>query len=302
MNENSSKHNSRDQLNGLNFCPHLGLQEDQSTFLAYPSKWNFCHKVSPIAVPKLEHQNKKCLNASHKECAVYLSPSESKMPRNLSHQGKNSRRISSYAIRILAAVSIIGVLVFLFTYRDQITTEISHLVMPPWQKTQLVTTPATATETPMKTASQITITPTQSATTTPSPTMTPTRPAPVLQLEMPIGDEFKFVIHRVLPGETLERYTRDYNTTIESIRASNVALSQVLWVDRLIVVPIDNENVTGQIAFEPYQVKVRAISVENLADELQVNVDLLIFYNNLWPGYILERNDWLLLPFENIQP
>jgi len=301
MDEPLKNQNHNKLSDGLEYCPHLGLQEDGSTCLAYPSKWNFCHKVDPIAPPKLEHQQSRCLNASHKECSVYLSPSGNKMPRELRHRRKNAQKVVNYGIKILVVGGIIGVLIFAFIYRAQITTEISQLFMPPWQKTQMVTTPITPTQTPT-TSPTTTMTPTESATNTPSPTVTLTRTAPVLQLETPIGDEVKFVIHRVLPGETLEQYTREYNTSVESIQASNVALSQVLWVDRLIVIPVDNENVTGQIAFEPYQVKVRAISVEKLAEELQVNVESLRFYNNLWPGYILDRGDWLLLPFENSQP
>jgi len=286
---------------GLGYCPHLGLQEDGSTCLAYPSKWNYCHQANPIAPPKLEYQRLTCLNAAHKECDLYLSPSGSKMPQDLRYQRKKTPKVFSYAIKILGVGALIGVLVFSFIYRAQIATEISQLLMPPWQKTQMVTTPITATQT--RTTSQtITMTPTESATNTPSPTVTQTRPAPVLQLETPIGGEVKFVIHRVLPGETLELYTREYNTTVEAIRASNVSLSQVLWVDRLIVIPVDNENVTGQTAFQPYQVRVDEISLEELAGNLQVDVESLRFYNNLWPGFTLVKGDWLLVPFEDLQP
>ena len=43
-------------------CPHLGIEEDSQTCLAYPSGWNLCHRSQPASVVLLGHQKTTCLS------------------------------------------------------------------------------------------------------------------------------------------------------------------------------------------------------------------------------------------------
>jgi hypothetical protein len=64
-------------------CPHLGLEEDIQTCLAYPSHWNICHHSRPASVPRLGHQRKTCLSPAHTGCPVFQSEQVSPLPAQL---------------------------------------------------------------------------------------------------------------------------------------------------------------------------------------------------------------------------
>ena len=64
-------------------CPHLGLEEDEQTCTAYPSRWNLCHRSRPIAVVRLEHQRKICLSSHHIKCPVFQSETLQALPVQL---------------------------------------------------------------------------------------------------------------------------------------------------------------------------------------------------------------------------
>lgn len=52
-------------------CVHLGLYDDEKTWLAFPSPGNHCHHVHPPRSVDLVHQQTHCLNANHVTCPVW---------------------------------------------------------------------------------------------------------------------------------------------------------------------------------------------------------------------------------------
>src|SRR5512141_2084544 len=61
-------------------CPHLGLQDDRSTSLAYPSTWNYCYRADPPHSVLLAHQEAVCLTGAHRQCPVFLHVAGEPLP------------------------------------------------------------------------------------------------------------------------------------------------------------------------------------------------------------------------------
>jgi len=144
--------------------------------------------------------------------------------------------------------------------------------------------------------------------TEPSPTLTiqltltPTYEKPVLALDTPIGDENQFIIHRVAEGESLQIFANLYNTSVEAIRNVNYDLIAPLWIDWLVVIPMNTTDVTGIPTFEPYQVESDQISISELSELLSTSIADIIKYNNLNTEHFLVQGDWLLIPKERSTP
>jgi hypothetical protein len=86
------------------------------------------------------------------------------------------------------------------------------------------TSTSTPTPTPTFTAtstSTYTSTPSPTLTWTPTWTPTPTVPPSKHQLDMVIGTDYKFIIHQVAGGESLNQYAYKYNTSTATILAVN---------------------------------------------------------------------------------
>jgi hypothetical protein len=125
------------------------------------------------------------------------------------------------------------------------------------------------------------------------------------QLEVPIGTDYKFVIHKVQTGESFESLAAKYNTSAEAIVAVNHGQGPTAWVDALLIIPLGFTDTTKLPGFVIYQVKPeqRGISVENMAKSLRVNPLDLKYYNG-WtdPGDRPLVGDLLLVPRPRIQP
>jgi hypothetical protein len=118
-------------------------------------------------------------------------------------------------------------------------------------------------------------------------------------LDVLIGTDYKFVIHKVLTGEDLNQYAAKYNTSVEAIIAVNYGLDSIAWVDTLLVIPVDFTDFSKLPYFVIYKVKREeiGISVENMAKRLRVNPLDLKYYNG-WtsPGDRPLVGDLLLVP------
>ena len=87
-------------------CPYLGLGDDPDTALGFPSNWNVCHGVKPIATPHQEHQQRFCLTAKHITCLAFNAERKSSLPKEL--------RIAKSKISPRAASPWIAVVIVLF--------------------------------------------------------------------------------------------------------------------------------------------------------------------------------------------
>jgi len=296
------------------FCPYLGLKFDPKSWVGYPSPINYCHRVKPLAVPKFEHQRIYCLTEKYIECPIVYGGPGQKMPKTIRSQS-DQRATLKRIIRIEVLIGLLLTTIILGAiFWNQITAGIDQIINPVSEKQQTMTqTLATSLTSSPTFGSSYTPTITFTATITSSvtlkstltpipPSETPSPPTettipPILSLETPMGPDQQFIIHAVIPGESLEAYARDYNTTVEAIRAINYKLPSFLPLDWTVIIPLNTSDVTDVPAFEPYEIK-QTTTVEALADLLTVDLTELRRYNLIPSGYILNPGDWLLVPRE----
>ncbi len=290
----------------VEICPYLGLKDDPETSISYPSVSNVClHSINKVT-PNLNYQKSVCLTKAYADCFVYLSPDEKKLPESLQdltgQKHKKKKRMIRFGL-IFLVLLLIGLAVI---FRGQWSFRIEGLLMPAWQKTQQVRTYQPLPTIPLTQipeikftptsgqASRSTATPTQKTMRSPTITMVPS----TLALETPIGSWVQFIIHRTLPGESLEQFANQHNTTVEAIRSVNYNLPNVLYVDRLVIIPIGVQDAGNLPAFEAYQVGDRGLNVDDLAAKLSVQPEELLSYNNIPSAYVFNNGDWILVPRE----
>jgi hypothetical protein len=58
------------------------LEDDPSTFFAYPTVWNFCALANPSQPPKIDHQKAFCLGTekNYYSCPLLLQIEEERFP------------------------------------------------------------------------------------------------------------------------------------------------------------------------------------------------------------------------------
>jgi hypothetical protein len=122
------------------------------------------------------------------------------------------------------------------------------------------------------------------------------------QLDQPIGSDYKFVIHRILEGESLNQYASKYNTSIEAILTINYDLRTPVWVDEVVIIPVGFTNVSELPAFEAYEVPRANMSLKVLALSFGVSLKDLRYYNAIDMDESLQVGDWLLIPHPRQKP
>lgn len=289
-----------------NICPYLGMKNDPTTPVGYPSTWNACFHSKKHGIPNLNYQKSMCLTDRYTNCSVYKNPVENRLPRSIRYRNRNKSDIlRKIKYIILVLIPIIGIGTILFFYR-QWSPKISDALIPSWQKTLQV-----RTDQPLPTiphtqipghdgdvSNEKTHTPTTTATPNPTGTATQTITPSILALDTPIGADIKFVIHRADPGESLFQYARQYNTDVDAIIAVNYDLPAVLYVDWVVVIPLDLEDPTGLPSFEAFQVTMRGLTVETIAEELTTDPESLSKFNNVPMDYKFTPGEWILVPRE----
>jgi hypothetical protein len=285
-------------------CPYLGLLNDQNTHVGYPSPGNICYRVQGKVTPNLDYQRHACLTPDYLRCPIYNNPGMTKMPKSLRHQPEGffsgpKGALKIFLLLLLTIIVILGVINFNAWFKP-----LSNWFLPSWERTStlpanissptIIVNPGLVYNSPTPTTPPPTATPMPTATATIEPSLTP-EPI-VLALDTPIGDEIKFVMHRAAPGESPGQYATQYNTTVQAFFAVNYDMPSVLYVNRVVVIPVDIRDVSGLPAFEVYQVRLIGQTVEELAEQLSVDIDDFRLYNNLPVDYTFERGDWVLVP------
>lgn len=96
-------------------CPFLGLKEDPTTSLSFPSPGNHCHHARPIAAVDSAHQEKFCLAANHQACPLYRAAAPVPMPRAMAAQpaptDAHRLRLPAFALPFLLAGAALAVFV-----------------------------------------------------------------------------------------------------------------------------------------------------------------------------------------------
>ncbi|MBI5296404.1 MAG: hypothetical protein HY869_13085 [Chloroflexi bacterium] len=309
-------------------CPYLGLVDDADTSLAFPSAWNYCHRGRPGATPSLRYQAEFCLGAGHSQCPVFQNQ-QATLPRNTRVRGQQApgRPFLAWTLIVVAILALGGLgwglitpgLIFPIPTPTYTATPRPTLTPSPTRTSSPSSTP-TATDTPSitPTLGTVTMTYTPTRTFTPTRTLTPSRTATITHtpsstatysstpslmpplskrgLEMPIGGDLQFVIHKVKVGENMNQYAAKYNTSIEAIVMINYKLKTPLWEDTLLVIPVGFTDISGLPSFEAHQVTEADRSAEALAAELGVSAADLALYNAIADGELLQPGDWILVP------
>lgn len=273
-------------------CPHLGLADDEQTALAYPSEWNLCYRCQPPRPPDQEHQSNFCLEQAHATCPVFLAPAGGQLPNVLRFRRVRRRRSGR---RLIVIFGLLALLMLLLAgaawYAEQIKLQTDYLGTSAVQTAVILHMLSTPIETNTSVASTETVAPAATSTeVAPSPS-----PESARGLDQVIGDEFRFILHRIAPGENIALLARQFNTTDQAIVAVNFVLPVPIWVDWVVIIPIDRTDVSGLPAFEAYQAQ-GDVAAETLATELKVDLESFLFYNSFDPGEMVRLGDWVLVP------
>ena len=116
------------------------------------------------------------------------------------------------------------------------------------------------------------------------------------KLDQPFGTAHRFLIHRMLQGESLFTLATRYNTTAQAIKNINLNMPDPVWVDWPVIIPLDTTDVSGIPAFETYQELTGGLSLQELAGMLKRDLSSLVYYNDLPAIYIISKGEWLILP------
>jgi hypothetical protein len=262
--------------------------------MGFPSKWNTCHRSDPIAAPRFKHQQEFCLGGKFAECPLFISQQAMPMPQDLripdgstSKTQNNSRRTLAIALLFFVVVLVAGWGVVLQRRSSlaigQATRTATSLAVP------IVTVTATSASFQL---------PTAILTSTSADGTATRRPHNIYDW---IGVNYIFRIYRVEQGLSLDSLASVYNTNVAAILAVNYKLSTPLVPGQLILIPINQEDVSGLPQFEIFHV-TEDITIDELAAQLDVDPDQLRYYNDIPTSeQQLYAREWIIIPRERIK-
>jgi LysM repeat protein len=285
-------------------CPFLGLKDDSTTALSFPSSGNHCFHAKPVLPVKLEFQGTHCLSSNHTNCEEFIRRPDTPLLPNLRYERSSSfRRRTAKAYRwfFLLVIPVAALIVWLVLSRGQMGPGGSKPV-PGGKNPATSTSVELSSEPILPTQAQDTPTPTIAVTATatiPSKlnSPTPTNP-PSHALETPIALDalgINLIIHRVVEGESLPAIASYYWTTPEAIQAINYHLQLPITIDWYVVIPVNQTDVHTLPLFEPYSVQADIVT-ETFAQQLSIDPSVLKLYNGLKDGEVIKKGEWLLIP------
>ena len=295
-----------------NVCPFIGLQTDASSLVSYPTQANVCYRCKPLAVPSREQQSNVCISVEYVNCPIYKNEDQTlALPDDLRwhHSPKQTvsglrlqkriqklfpRRVKKQVWVVVA--SLLGALVLAYWLMGRISTDQGTTILPTPMMTRIsAATAAVPTDIPtdsLATASA------DSSSAVIIPTSTePSVVKALLKLDTPLGADRKFLIHRMASGENLQLLAKRYKTEQALILQITKNLTVPVWAGKMVVVPVNQTDVTGVPFFEPYEVTQAEISTSELSQLLGVDLAKLEFYNGC-VGCVLQKGSWVLIPQE----
>jgi hypothetical protein len=304
---------------GYKRCPHLGLPDDPATAHGFPSWWNSCHSVKPIASPNLAHQREICLTTKHAFCPVFEAGQKKPLPKELRMRKVGTRRkligrwitvVVSLTFLILGGLIISGYWVPSWVENTPVPAWISRVI----SQKSITNTPAVVLETqpPTVVIETATVTPEKSIVSeTPSLSeeniaATQTKISLASRCAYPLESPFdgvnnQFLFHEVAAGESMTILTERYETTQNAIEAVNYFFPSQLWAELVIIIPLNTTNTAGLDTFKPVLIDEEDISLEELAKNLLVSSAELIEFNQLDPS-CRSFQGWILVPAEKLVP
>ncbi|MBW6465128.1 MAG: LysM peptidoglycan-binding domain-containing protein [Brevefilum sp.] len=293
--------------NGTRFvnCPYIGLLGDAVTFSDFPAQMNACHHVDPVSTPDLYHQRSFCLSPAFVDCPIYQNDHGIRMPKAIQFRSRTlAKKKKEFLIYIGLGVIVLTIIFGLLFISNWLpSASITDVPEETGISQTFSETAVTRTQELVKaTLPQVTATPARTLVSATQEPPTPTHEPQNLVLDSPIGKEYQFIIHRVAEGETLQFFADQYNTSIEAITAVNYDLISPLWIDWMVIIPLNSIDVTNLPAFEAYLAQQQSIPLRELAPQLSVSLEDLAFYNNISTDYVITEGEWLLVPRERPAP
>lgn len=277
-------------------CPYLGLHDDAKTSLAYPSPWNHCHRINPSSAVSVSHQTNACLNEKHKQCEVYCSNAPKELPRNLRATFSPVERKATSG-NVVFGVLISLLLVGLF----------SVLIGGQWNMDSSLSNDNLETSTNTLASNEPdNLSPAASPIDTGMPDTTPNSTSVASrvcghELDAIFGDEDRFVLHRIAIGENLDLYANRFQTSTNAILYINYEMQMPVWENAVIVIPVGTTVGVGFPFFETFEQESIKISVDELAKQLNTDVQLFRRYNG-FDETCSEFSGWMLIPHERNNP
>ena len=113
----------------------------------------------------------------------------------------------------------------------------------------------------------------------------------------PFGPNMEYILFQIQDGQSLGNLASRFNTTIEVLKAMNVAIIEGASVRPGIVLVImpDVKDATGLPRFSVVQV-TQPVSLVELAEKYNVSVEDLRLYNHLGMDDLVPAERWLLIP------
>jgi len=282
--------NGKSHVSG--FCPFLGFEDDPETALAYPALYNYCYHCKPISPVSLAHQRSVCLTPDYPQCPVYQTVDLESMPRELRGKRPKIHRTRTWlSIVILLAVILLGLVV---------TAVMGLIQLPGLNLPVILPTPSAIVTVPTVVVTPFMSTPTPEPTPTLQPTATvavvfPSRVTP-RAIETPFGNYPQLVIHKLQEGEGYIRLAEKFGTSVEAIKAINFELPDPLWVNTILVIPLNSDDVTALPQFSVREITTAGLTIEAYAERMKLDPILLKQYNDLPDGYMLNMGELLIIP------
>lgn len=285
----------------LERCVYLGLREDPQTALAFPSVWNFCHKVRPPRTVALAYQRDICQLAAHRQCPIVEAERVRALPpeaRGRNPYGMAPGKVYWIILVVLALLAIgLWLLPIYFPALDRSNGLFGFFGFSS-AAADASTQPAAAFP-----GAVVTLTAPASSPSTETSIPNPSAPATVTsdnticgyQLDQTIHAGYELILHRASGGESLNKYAGDYNTSVNAILAANYQLPVPLRVDWVLVIPVGISDVQGMPPFEPYFESTQDLPLIEIAQMLSISPTVLRKSN----GFTAECQTvtgWLLVP------
>jgi hypothetical protein len=271
--------------------------DDPGTSMGFPSNWNTCHRSNPIAPPRFNHQQEFCLGGKYDECPLFLSKEAIPLPLDLRFPGRppgltrnKSRKNLVIVLIILIAVLITGWGIALQRLSPAVNAKATQAT--PESAMPTGTTKPPPTDDP---AFPLISKPTMPSTNLFVNATATRRPHGIDDW---IGVNYIFRIYRAEQGLSLESLASVYNTTAAAVVAVNYKLSTPLVPGQLIIIPINQKDVSNLPQFEIYHVKEN-MTINSLASKLDVDPDLLRYFNGFPTSeQQLIAKEWIIIPRE----
>jgi hypothetical protein len=282
-------------------CTYLGLEEDRETVAGFPSTRNLCYRPTPPCTVAEDHQRDYCLACEHVSCSAFTREPSNEHPTlwTTPRLPFLSRYRTSRSVWVLILAT--SLLVFFIPIGSHLVKfpalapQVGKVFLPIFAPSPTPSQPPPSPTALPKPAATPTLPATPSL--TPRPTLTPSPTAvPGFALETPALENPRLVLHKVVAGEGFTIIAAIYKTSEAAIRQINIYSSGPLWLGSVIVLPLDQTNIDSLPVFEVYQITKDNLTLESLAQEHNLSLELLCKYNQAHPGDILPVGRWLLLP------